>query len=105
MIIKLGWACIPNATCTYVSRHTVIGLKAPKIGLLKGVYHLLAWWPSWSCDQDHLCKFTYPQKNSYLSSISQVLSEILYFNILMRIQYELPQLKGQMSTLTIGTYL
>ena len=29
----------------------------------------------------------------------------LCFNILMRLQYERPKLKGQMSTLTLGTYL
>ena len=27
---------------------------------LLGFYHMLAWWPSWSCDLDHLYKFVSP---------------------------------------------
>ena len=25
-----------------------------------GFYHMLVWWPSWSCDLDHLYKFVSP---------------------------------------------
>ena len=28
--------------------------------LLLGFYHMLAWWPSWSCDPDHLYNFVSP---------------------------------------------
>ena len=27
---------------------------------LKGFYHIWAWWPSWSCDQHHVNKFSFP---------------------------------------------
>ena len=26
----------------------------------KGFYHILAWWPSWSCDQDYFQKIMSP---------------------------------------------
>ena len=26
----------------------------------KGFYHIWAWWPSWSCDPDHLYKLSFP---------------------------------------------
>ena len=26
----------------------------------KGFYHIWAWWPSWSCDLDHLYKLSFP---------------------------------------------
>ena len=25
--------------------------------IFKGFYHIWAWWPSWSCDQDHVNRF------------------------------------------------
>ena len=27
---------------------------------MKGFYHICAWWPSWSCDLDHLYKLSFP---------------------------------------------
>ena len=27
---------------------------------LKGFYHIWAWRPSWSCDKDHVNKFSFP---------------------------------------------
>ena len=34
------------------------GHRPPGSGddFFKGFYHIWAWWPSWSCDQDHLNK-------------------------------------------------
>ena len=32
---------------------------------LKGFYHIWAWRPSWSCDQDHVNKFLFPQPESF----------------------------------------
>ena len=26
----------------------------------KGFYHIWEWWPSWSCDLDHLNKLSFP---------------------------------------------
>ena len=28
--------------------------------ILKRFYHILAWWPSWSCDQHHINTFSFP---------------------------------------------
>ena len=40
-----------------------IGLLFPE-KILKGFYLIWAWWPSWSCDQEHLCKFFSPTLRS-----------------------------------------
>ena len=43
--------CIPS--------FTVIHLLVPEKDFLS-FYHIWAWWPSWSCDQDHLSKLLFP---------------------------------------------
>ena len=48
--------------------HTkVIGLLVPEKKTCLGFYHIWPWWPSWSCDQDHLSKllFPYPIETPY----------------------------------------
>ena len=42
----------------------IIGLLVLEKKVFKGFYHIWAWWPSWSCDQDHLYKlsFTLPKE-------------------------------------------
>ena len=37
----------------------IIGLLVPE-KIFKGFYHTWAWWPSWSCDCDHLYKLLFP---------------------------------------------
>ena len=32
----------------------------PEKKIYLGFYHIWAWWPSWSCDQDHLSKHLFP---------------------------------------------
>ena len=76
---------------------------------LNGFYHIWAWRPSWSCDQNILHKFwlTYHKESSHeiWVQLDQWFVRKLCFNILMGLQYERPKLKGQRSTLTVWTYL
>ena len=47
-------------------------------------YHIWVWWPSWSCDQDHLNKllFPHPKKSPYeMCSIGPPVSEEMFENV------------------------
>ena len=43
-----------------ISRFKVIGLLVPEKKIFLGFYHIWPWRPSWSCDQDHLSKLSFP---------------------------------------------
>ena len=59
---------------------------------LKGFYHIWAWQPSWSCDQNILYKFwlTYHKESLHeiWVQLGQRFVRKLCFNILMGLQYE-----------------
>ena len=61
---KLGRPRIPDATYQ-VLRSRVFWFWRRRF--LKGFYHIWAWRPSWSCDQGHLNKlsFPYPKESPY----------------------------------------
>ena len=42
---------------------------------LKGFYHIWAWRPSWSCDQDHLNKLSFPHPKESPYEISVQLAQ------------------------------
>ena len=54
---KLGKPHIPDTTYQ-VSRS--LALRFWRRRFLKGFYHIWAWRPSWSCDQEHLNKLSFP---------------------------------------------
>ena len=54
---KLGRPHIPDATYQ-VPRSSAFWFWRRRF--LKGFYHIWAWRPSWSCDQDHLNKLSFP---------------------------------------------
>ena len=54
---KLWWAGVINATYQ-VSWKSVQRFQRRRF--LKGFYHIWAWQPSWSCDQHHVNKFSFP---------------------------------------------
>ena len=54
---KLGRPHIPDATYQ-VPRSSAFWFWRRRF--LKGFYHIWAWQPSWSCDQDHLNKLSFP---------------------------------------------
>ena len=37
----------------------------------KGFYHIWAWRPSWSCDQNHLRKFSFPRRKKSSHTVQQ----------------------------------
>ena len=39
---------------TYVPSFAEIGPLVPEKTIFDGFYHIWAWWPSWSCDQQHI---------------------------------------------------
>ena len=53
---------------------------------MKGFYHIWAWWPSWSCDQHHVIRFSYPctckLSLNNLVQIGTVVSEKIWFEFL-----------------------
>ena len=51
------WAGVPDATYQ-VSWKSVHRFRRRRF--LKGFYHIWAWWPSWSCDQQHVHGFSFP---------------------------------------------
>ena len=55
---KLGRPNTPNATYQ-VPRSSAFWFWRRRF--LKGFYHIWAWRPSWSCDQDHLNKLSFPR--------------------------------------------
>ena len=55
---KLGRPNTPNATYQ-VPRSSAFWFWRKRF--LKGFYHIWAWRPSWSCDQDHLNKLSFPR--------------------------------------------
>ena len=58
LLNKLGRPHIPNATYQ-VPRSLALGFWRRRF--LKGFYHIWAWRPSWSCDQEHLNKLLFPR--------------------------------------------
>ena len=54
---KLWWTHVPYATYL-VSRQ--LALWFLRWRFLKGFYHIWSWWPSWTCDLDHLNKLSSP---------------------------------------------
>ena len=69
----LGSTCIDNATYE-VSRSSVYWFWRRRFFL--GFYHIWAWLPCWSCDPNHLYKFSFP--------FSHKLSNELWFQITQR---------------------
>ena len=41
-----------------------------------GFHHIGAWRPSWSCDQHHVIRFSFPCKSLYLKAFIQILVQI-----------------------------
>ena len=55
----------------------IIKLMVPKKKMFKGLYHIWAWPPSWSSDQDHIYKFI--SGSTYnLALIGQEVSEKMF---------------------------
>ena len=86
---KLGRPHITNATYQ-VPRSQAFWFWRRRF--LKGFYHIWAWWPSWSCDQNILYKFwlNYHKESSHeiWVQLVQWFVRKLCFNILMGLQYE-----------------
>ena len=51
----MGWS--PGC---YIPSFVQIGSPILEKKILKGFYHIWAWLPSWSCDQDHVNKVSLP---------------------------------------------
>ena len=51
---------------TKLQQHRPIGSVAE---VFYGFYHIWAWWPSWSCDQNHLSKLLFPHPKEALCEI------------------------------------
>ena len=58
VIIWANWQYSSTRWC--IQRFKVIGLLALEKKISLGFYHIWPWWPSWSCDQDHLSKLSFP---------------------------------------------
>ena len=69
---------IPNATYQ-VPKSLAFWFSRKRI--LKGFYHIWAWRPSWSCDQDHLNKLLLPNPKESPYNIKQ----LKYIKILLTI--------------------
>ena len=100
---KLGRPNVPNTTYQ-VPRSSAFWSWRRRF--LKGFYHIWAWQPSWSYDQNILHKFwlTYHKESSHeiWVQLGRWFVRKLCFSILMGLHYEWPtsKLKGQRSTLT-----
>ena len=70
----------------YITSFMKIGPPVLKKKILKGFYHIWAWRPSWSCDQDHVNKFSFPYKlKAFIQNLVQngpVVSEKIRFEFL-----------------------
>ena len=44
----------------YIPNFVKIGQPVLEKKVLKGFYHIWAWRPSWSCDQEHVNRFSFP---------------------------------------------
>ena len=88
---KLDRPHIPNATYQ-VPRSSAFWFWRRRF--LKVFYHIWAWRPSWSCDQNVMYKFwlTYHKESSHETWVwlGQWFVWKLWFNILMEPQYERP---------------
>ena len=66
----------------YIPCFVEIGPTVPEKKILKGVYHIFAWRPSWSCDPDVTNNFLFPlpkeAPHKILSLICQVVSEEIF---------------------------
>ena len=43
------------------TKFQVIGCSVLEKKIFYVFYHIWAWWPSWSCDHDHLKELSFPQ--------------------------------------------
>ena len=72
---------------------------------LKGFYHILAWRPSWSCDQHHVIKFSFfLYLKAFIQNLVQngtVVSEKILLNFCMYTTLG----QGQEMTLTFNTHI
>ena len=50
---------------------------------LLGSYHIWAWWPSWSCDLDHLIKLLFPHPMEAPHKIWLQLAKLFLRNLKM----------------------
>ena len=46
-----------------MSSFKIIGIPVLEKKIFKGFNRIWAWWPSWSCDLDHLYKLSFPLPN------------------------------------------
>ena len=44
----------------YIPSFVKIGTPVPEKKIFEGFYHIWAWRPSWSCDQQHVIRFLFP---------------------------------------------
>ena len=65
----MGW----SSRC-YIQSFVEIGLPVPEKKIFMGFYHIWAWQPSWSCDQHHVIKFSFPYL--YLKAFLKILVQI-----------------------------
>ena len=58
------------------AKFKIIGLLVLEKKIFKGLYHIWAWRPSWSCDLDHLYKLSFPlPKEAPMVLIGKAVSE------------------------------
>ena len=89
----MGWS-----SQYYITSFVEIGLSVPEKKILIGFYHLGAWRPSWSCDQHHVVRFSFPWTFAYIQGLVQIGTvvseknqfEFLYVhNLWLRSRYDL----------------
>ena len=61
-----------------------IGPLVQEKKILKGFYHIWAWWPSWSCDTDAAYKLLFPLPKEAPHKIGLLVSEIFMFESVNR---------------------
>ena len=74
----MGW----SSGC-YIPSFVEIGPPVPEKKILTGFYHIGAWRPSWSCDQHHVIRFSFPESfHTKFGSIGTVVSGKIKFEFL-----------------------
>ena len=70
----------------YIPSFVEIGPSVPEKKNFEGFIHIWAWWPSWSCDQDHVKKiFISLCLKAFIQNLDQngpVVSERIWFEFL-----------------------
>ena len=76
----MGWS--PPVNATYQISWKSAGRFRRRF--FKGFYHIWAWWPSWSCDQHRVIKYSFHMKAfiQNLVQIGTVVSEKIQFEFL-----------------------